>query len=107
MKKYINRSTGDAYAYEEIKEAFEMYKEECKEDTLEEHIEAHFDVEEWRHFVVEYTDTETGATSPIDTVDAREDYTAEDYVADCEKNADPEWVEMLDCGTVELVPVED
>lgn len=47
MKKYINRSTWEAYDYEEIKEAFEMYGDECKEDTLEEHIAAHFDVEEW------------------------------------------------------------
>ncbi len=42
----------------------------------------------------------------IDVIEAPEDYTADDYVADCEKNADTEWREMLETGDVELVEAE-
>lgn len=56
-------------------------------------------------FEVDYTDPETGATSPIDTIRAFDNYTATDYVRDCEENADPEYVEMLKAGTVELIKI--
>ena len=48
-----------------------------------------------------------GNTSPIDTITAPEGYTAEQYIKDCESNADPEWVEMLNNAvSVKLVEVE-
>lgn len=58
-------------------------------------------------YVVEFYDYTNGATSPIDTIVASEGYTAEDYIRDCESNADQEWVDMLKNGDVTLVPVED
>jgi len=54
-------------------------------------------------YTVEFTDPKTGATSPIDNIEAPENYTAVQYVADCKANADPEWVEMLESGDVSLV----
>ena len=57
-------------------------------------------------YTVYLTDPETGATSPIDTIEERAGYTAADYISDCEGNADPEWVEMLHRGEVELIEVQ-
>lgn len=48
-----------------------------------------------------------GVTSPIDTVEAPHGYTAEDYVRDCDANADEEWCEMLHDGQVILVAIEE
>ena len=56
-----------------------------------------------RTYRVEYTDTKTGATSPIDTVIAPLWYTARKYLSDCEKLASPEWNKMLAAGEVCLV----
>lgn len=56
-----------------------------------------------KKYVVEYTDPETGATSPIDNFAAEDGYTAEQYIKDCDSNADDEWCEMLHRGTVTLV----
>ena len=58
-------------------------------------------------YQVDYTDFRTGATSAIDTVIASEDYTASDYLVDCLVNGDPEWIDMLGKGSVELVKIED
>lgn len=58
-------------------------------------------------YQVEYTDPRTGATSPIDTISAPAGYTADDYIRDCDANADPDWCEMLHAGTVSLEPVEE
>lgn len=60
-----------------------------------------------KKYEVDYTDNNTGATSPIDTITANDNYTAADYIRDCEKNAEPEYIEMLKRGTVELVEIED
>ena len=57
-------------------------------------------------YEVDYHDHEAGATSPIDTIDAPEGYTAEQYILDCLDNADDAWNEMLSKGTVTLVPAE-
>ena len=57
-------------------------------------------------YQINYTDPETGATSAIDTITARAGYTAEDYISDCDKNADPEWCEMLHRGEVSLEQVD-
>lgn len=59
-----------------------------------------------KKYVVEYADPETGATSPIDNFTAEDGYTAEQYIKDCDSNADDEWCEMLHRGTVTLVEVE-
>jgi len=58
-------------------------------------------------YQINYTDPTTGATSPIDTVDAYEGYTAEDYIRDCRENADEDWIEMLDAGTVSVELIEE
>ena len=50
--------------------------------------------------------TENGVTSAIDTIDAPENYTATDYILDCEANADQEWCDMLKKGQVTLIPVD-
>jgi hypothetical protein len=60
-----------------------------------------------KRYVVEYTDPNTGATSPIDTIDAPEGYTAEDYLRDCRANADQDYIDMLEAGEVRLDMVED
>lgn len=60
-----------------------------------------------RKYEIDYTDPETGATSPIDTQYADEGYTAEQYIADCERNADEDWCEMLRNGTVEVIEIAD
>lgn len=57
-------------------------------------------------YVVEYTDERNGATSPIDNIDAPIGYTAEQYIEDCQKNADPEWNELFEHGDVKLVGYE-
>lgn len=53
-------------------------------------------------YQVDYTDPDTGATSPIDTISARAGYTADDYIRDCDANADSDWCEMLHRGSVTL-----
>lgn len=37
-----------------------------------------------------------GVTSAVDSVLARDGYTAEAYIQDCKDNADDEWNEMLE-----------
>ena len=59
-----------------------------------------------KRYEVDYTDHATGATTAIDTIEAAEGYTAEQYVKDCDRNADKEWCEMLHNGTVTLVDIE-
>lgn len=49
--------------------------------------------------------SEDGVASPIDTIEAPSDYTADQYIEDCKANADKEWVDMLLAGTVELVEI--
>lgn len=58
-----------------------------------------------KRFQVDFLDYNNGATSPIDTVTAPDDYTAEQYVKDCEANAEPDWVEMLHNGQVTLTEI--
>ena len=60
-----------------------------------------------RKYEIDYTDPATGATSPIDTQYVDGEYTAERYIADCERNADEDWCEMLRNGTVEVVEIAD
>lgn len=58
-------------------------------------------------YEVNYIDSTTGAISAIDLVEAPKGYTAEQYIADCDANADAEWCEMLHKGEVVLYVVED
>lgn len=60
-----------------------------------------------KKYEVNFTDSRNGATSPIDNIEAADNYTAEQYIADCKENADDEWNEMLASGTVSLVEVEE
>lgn len=56
-------------------------------------------------YIVEVTE-QSGATSPIDTITAPPDYTAEMYIKDCESNADADWCEMLHgADEVKLIPL--
>lgn len=55
-----------------------------------------------KHYEVNFYDYRNGATSPIDVIIASDDYTAEQYIADCSENADDEWNEMLSNGEVQL-----
>lgn len=57
-------------------------------------------------YEIDYTSPETGATSPIATVNAPEGYTADDYIKGCDENADDEWCEMIHRGTITAIPVE-
>lgn len=50
-------------------------------------------------YEIDYRD-EDGATSAIDTVEAEPGYTAEQYIKDCDENADEEWCKMLHEGEV-------
>ena len=59
-----------------------------------------------KKYEVNYYDPSTGATSPIDVIEAPEGCTAEQYVADCAEYADDDWNQMLDSGVVTLVEVE-
>jgi hypothetical protein len=59
-----------------------------------------------KKYEVNFTDYETGATSPIDTVIKPDGYTADQYIKDCKENADDEWNEMLARGTVTLIEVD-
>lgn len=59
-----------------------------------------------KKFEVDFYDYRNGATSPIDIIIADDNYTSDDYVRDCEQNADNDWREMLNCGIVILVEVE-
>lgn len=53
-------------------------------------------------YQVNFLDRRNGAESPIDTITAPEGYTAEQYVEDCESNANQEWIDMLHAGEVSL-----
>ena len=59
-----------------------------------------------KKFEVNFYDYRNGATSPIDIIIADDNYTVEDYIRDCEHNADKDWCEMLNIGLVTLVEVE-
>lgn len=58
-------------------------------------------------YEVNFHDYETGATSPIDNVEAPEGYTAKQYIRDCKANADDDWNEMLKLGEVTLAATEE
>lgn len=59
--------------------------------------------EDTMKYTIEYTDPTTGATSPIDTIEAPKGYTAEQYIRDCEENADQEWIDMIHAGEITVV----
>lgn len=59
-----------------------------------------------KQYEVNYTDRTTGATSAIDTITAPNNYTAADYIRECEENGDPDYVKMLHDGIITLIEVE-
>ena len=59
-----------------------------------------------KKYEVNFTDNNTGATSAIDTITAADNYTAADYIKDCNNNADSEWCEMLANGKITLVEID-
>lgn len=118
MKRYKELVTGEVWTEDEIRHEFEMFKTEVYgkdaptfEEYLEDRIRLGRDgaagLKEVRHYVVWMTDA-NGATSPIDTVDAPEGYTATDYYRDCNANAPYEWIAMLDAAVeITLEAVEE
>lgn len=58
-------------------------------------------------YQINLKDPRTGATSPIDCVEAPSGYTADDYIRECKENADSEWYEMLKKGVVTIDPIDD
>lgn len=64
-------------------------------------------VEYMIHYCVEYTDPETGATSPIDNIYETEGYTAADYIRDCDNNSDDDYCQMIKRGKINLYEVEE
>lgn len=57
-------------------------------------------------YQIEYIDPDTDAISPIDIVETQSQYTAEQYIIDCMHNADSEYVNMLNNGTVRLIQLD-
>lgn len=57
-----------------------------------------------RKYQVNLTET-TGATSAIDIITAADGYTAEQYVKDCNANADDDWCNMVNSGIITLEEV--
>ena len=57
-------------------------------------------------YQVEFTDYRTGATSPIDVIEEESGLTPEKYIELCKENADDEWNEMLEHGSVYLINLE-
>ncbi len=112
MKSYMVDATGVIWTEEEIRKSFEDVRGEMevKWDSFEEYLDAQLhsgELAEVRTYEVNFRDASTGATSAIDTIEAKEGYTAEDYIRDCEKNADDEWNEMLEDGEVTLIDVTE
>lgn len=59
-----------------------------------------------KRYEVNLTSYETGATSPIDVIEERDGYTADDYTSDCKDNADREWLDLLATGTITLYAID-
>ena len=59
-----------------------------------------------KKYEVDFTDNNTGVTSAIDTITAADNYTAEDYIKDCNDNADTDYIEMLKNGTITLCELD-
>lgn len=58
-------------------------------------------------YEVNFYDPENGATSPIDVIEAPDNYTSDDYISDCLSNADEEYCSMLLRGVVELFLLDE
>lgn len=59
-----------------------------------------------KKYEINFTDNNTGATSAIDTITAADNYTADDYIKDCNNNADADYIEMLKNGTITLYEID-
>ena len=118
MKRYKVNNTGEVWTEDELRIEFENQKHDNRPyfDTFEDYMEYWIDrglhgywdsFTEVKRYVVWMTDA-NGATSPIDTIDAPEGYTATDYYWDCDANAPDEWIAMLDAAVeITLEEVEE
>lgn len=59
-----------------------------------------------KKYQVNFTDSQTGATSAIDIITEKDGYTAEDYIRDCDANADSDYCDMLHSGEVTLEEID-
>lgn len=59
-----------------------------------------------KKYIVNFTNSTIGATSPIDNITAADNYTAADYIRDCKDNADLDYITMLDGGVVTLEAID-
>lgn len=59
-----------------------------------------------KKYIIYLTDSQTGASSPIDNIMAADNYTAADYIKDCENNANQEYIDMLAGGVVTLEAID-
>ena len=54
-------------------------------------------------YQIDFTDSNTGATSPIDVVHTDNDsYTAAEYIKNVRENANSEYIDMVTCGTISV-----
>lgn len=75
------------------------------DEDAENHFDGNYVWTSEQKYEVDITNAD-GVTSPVDTIIAPTGYTAEDYISDCERNADDDWCEMLKTGDVELVEID-
>ncbi len=116
MKYYRNIDTGEIWTEDEIRKEYNDFKSEMPYTDFEDYMNEM--LREGREKVgglmevsmqkyeVDITYYSNGATSAIDTITAPTGYTAEDYISDCERNADDDWNEMLKTGDISLVAID-
>lgn len=59
-----------------------------------------------KRYQVDFIDNISGACSPIDIITASDNYTAADYMRDCESNADSDYIDMLHSGDIVLTVID-
>ena len=114
MKLYMALDTGEVFTEDEIRKEYDLFKHELSYNTFDDYMEEMLSMGrnregglvEAKRYVVWFTDALTGASSPIEVVEEEKGYTADDYISDCEENADDDWNAMLRKGTVTLEEVE-
>ena len=60
-----------------------------------------------KKYTVNAIDKETGAASPIDTIEVEDNYTTEDYISDCSDNWDADQMEMFEKCDIEFEGIND
>lgn len=67
----------------------------------------HRDEEPQFDYVVSYFDHRTGAKSIIENTRAERYYTGNDYAIDCIRNADYDWLQLLENGSFDVDEIEE